>query len=30
VRCPALAACEDGTIRMLANLLGIRLESLEV
>lgn len=28
--CAALAACEDGTIRMLANRLGIRLESLEV
>jgi uncharacterized OsmC-like protein len=28
--CAALAACQDGTIRMIANLLGIELEELEV
>jgi uncharacterized OsmC-like protein len=28
--CAALAACEDGTIRMIANLLGVTLMALEV
>jgi uncharacterized OsmC-like protein len=28
--CAALAACEDGTIRMVAGLLGVELEELEV
>jgi uncharacterized OsmC-like protein len=28
--CAALAACEDGTIRMIANLLGVELTRLEV
>ncbi len=28
--CAALAACEDGTIRMVAGLMGVRLEELEV
>jgi len=28
--CAALAACEDGTIRMIANLLGVELIGLEV
>jgi hypothetical protein len=28
--CAALAACEDGTIRMIAGLLGVELEGLEV
>ena len=28
--CAALAACEDGTIRMVAGLLGVQLEQLEV
>jgi uncharacterized OsmC-like protein len=28
--CAALAACEDGTIRMIANLLGVELTELEV
>ncbi len=30
ILCAALAACQDGTIRMVADLLGIRLEELEV
>ncbi|MCW8902252.1 OsmC family protein [Sedimenticola sp.] len=30
ILCAALAACQDSTIRMVANLLGITLESLEV
>jgi uncharacterized OsmC-like protein len=28
--CAALAACEDGTLRMIANLLGVELSELEV
>jgi uncharacterized OsmC-like protein len=28
--CAALAACEDGTIRMIADLMGVELENLEV
>ncbi|MGH2989626.1 MAG: hypothetical protein ACRDMA_07145 [Solirubrobacterales bacterium] len=28
--CAALAACEDGTIRMIADLMGVTLEDLEV
>ena len=28
--CAALAACEDGTIRMIANVLGVRLTALAV
>ncbi len=30
ILCAALAACQDGTIRMVANLLGVELEELEV
>jgi len=30
ILCAALAACEDGTIRMVADLLGVELEQLEV
>ena len=30
ILCAALAACQDSTIRMVANLLGVELESLEV
>ncbi len=30
ILCAALAACQDGTIRMIANLVGVDLEELEV